>query len=82
VCEIAVHSVLTSLEACAFIDSEGLNDRMTATVGTAGLHRFKDNIIQRDGPACVVSQVRKEVCDAVHLIPRSKGDEVRFVVSS
>ncbi|KAI0289867.1 hypothetical protein BC826DRAFT_1106805 [Russula brevipes] len=69
------HYLLFPLEACAFIDSEGLNGRMTATVGTAGLHRFRENIIQRDGPACVVSHMRKEVCDAVHLIPRSKGDE-------
>ncbi|KAI0284833.1 hypothetical protein BC826DRAFT_919135 [Russula brevipes] len=69
------HYLLFPLEACAFIDSEGLIDRMTATVRTARLHRFRDNIIQRDGPACVVSHMRKEVCDAVHLIPRSKGDE-------
>ncbi|KAI0288224.1 hypothetical protein BC826DRAFT_971745 [Russula brevipes] len=72
---IAVHSVSTSLEACAFIDSEGLNDRITATVRTARLYRFRRNIIRRDGPACVVSHERKEDCDTVHLIPRSKGDE-------
>ena len=80
VCEIAVHSVSTSPEDCAFVDHEGLNDRSTSTELTLRRHNFRGDVIRRDGHTCVVSQV--DTCDAVHLIPRSKGDEVRFVVSS
>jgi hypothetical protein len=41
--------------------------------------RFRTDVMERDGNACVVTRV--EGCDAAHLIPHSKGDEVRFVVS-
>jgi hypothetical protein len=75
-------SVPTSPEAFAFIDFQGFNDCLTATIQTPRYERFRGDIIKRDGRACVVTQVKKEACDTVHLIPRSKGDEVRFVVSS
>ena len=82
VCEIAVHSVSTSSDRCAFVDHEGLNDRITTTEGTTGLRSFRADIIRRDGPACVVTQIEEDHCDAAHLIPHSRGDEVRFMVSS
>jgi hypothetical protein len=82
VCEIAVHSVSTSPEACAFVDHEGLNDRSTSTELTLRRHNFRGDVIRRDGHACVVTGTEGENCDAVHLIPWSKGEEVRFVVSS
>ena len=82
VCEIAIHSVSTSPEECAFVDSEGLNDRLTSTVQTPRRAHFRDVVIKRDGPACVITQEKEGQCDAAHLIPHSKGDEVRFVVSS
>lgn len=82
VCEITVHSVSTSPEDCAFIDYQGLNDRLTSTARTARSNSFRDNVIKRDGPACVVTLAAEDLCDAAHLIPRSKGDEVRFAVSS
>ena len=43
---------------------------------------FRDDVINRDGPVCVVTKLEAAHCDAVHLIPHSKGDEVRFVVDS
>jgi hypothetical protein len=82
VCKITVHSVSTSPEDCAFIDYQGLNDRLTSTERTARSNNFRDDVIQRDGHACVVTQKAEDLCDAAHLIPRCKGDEVRFVVSS
>ena len=82
VCEIAVHSVSTFPGPCTFVDIEGLNDRITTTEGTARRRAFRDDVLRRDGPACVVTQVGERDCDAAHLIPHSKGDEVRFVVRS
>ena len=82
VCEIAVHSVSTSPGRCVFVDYEGLNDRLTTTEATTRRADFRDDVIRRDGRACVVTQEGEDHCDAAHLIPHSKGDEVRFVVSS
>src|SRR5258708_26629263 len=82
VCEIAVHSVSTSPEDCAFIDHEGLNEQLTSTEQTPRRHDFRGDVIRRDGHACVVTREAEEHCDAVHLIPRSKSDEVRFVIRS
>jgi hypothetical protein len=81
-CEIAVHSVSTSPGPCDFVDYEGLNDRITTTEGTTHHQLFRGDVIRRDGPACVVTQVGADDCVAAHLIPHSKGDGVRSVVSS
>jgi hypothetical protein len=67
---------------CVFVDNEGLNDQLTSTVQTPRRSRFRADVIRRDGPACVVTHDSEQVCDAVHLIPRSKSDEVRFVIGS
>lgn len=82
VCVIAVHSVSTSPEGFAFVDHEGLNNRLTSTEQTTCRYNFRGDVIQRDGHVCVVTQEAEEDCDAAHLIPHSKGDEVRLVVSS
>ena len=82
VCEIAVHSVSTSPENCAFVDHQGLNDRFTSTAQTPRSNHFREDVIRRDGYACVVTQEAEDLCDPAHLIPRCKGDEVRSVVSS
>ena len=82
VCEIALHSVSTFPGHCAFVDHEGLNDRITTSEGTLRRRDFRDDVIKRDGPVCVITQVGAYHCDATHLIPHSKGDQVRFVVSS
>jgi hypothetical protein len=67
---------------CAFIDCEGLNDRRTTTDWTIQHRDFREDVIRRDGHACVVTQEEEPQCDAVHLIPHRKGDEVRFVLNS
>jgi hypothetical protein len=75
-------SVSTSPDRCAFVDYQGLNERLTTTEATTSRRDFRADVVDRDGPACVVTQVEEGRCDAAHLIPHSKGDEVRFVVSS
>ncbi len=75
-------SVSTSPGPCAFVDHEGLNDRITTTGGTLCRSDFRSEVIRRDGSACVVTGAAEGDCDAAHLIPHSKGDAVRFVVSS
>jgi hypothetical protein len=55
VCEIAVHSLSTSPGLCAFVDYEGLDDRITTTEETARHVDFRGDVIRRDGPACVVT---------------------------
>jgi hypothetical protein len=82
VCDIAAHSVSTSPGDCVFVDSEGLNARETSTAQTPHRNRFRRHIVERDGPACVVTKVSEDGCDAAHLIPHSKGDAVRSLVSS
>ena len=84
VCEIAVHSASTSPEDCAFVDPEGLNDKTTSTSSrwTQCSDDFRRDVIRRDGHACVVTNEAERHCDAAHLIPRSKGNEVRLVINS
>jgi hypothetical protein len=81
VCEIAVHRVSTSPGRCAFVDYEALDDRTTTSEGSTSRRDFRDDVVRRDGPACVVTKMEESACIAVHLIPHGKGDEVRFVVS-
>jgi hypothetical protein len=63
------------LEHCLFVDHEALNDRITSSDRTSHHDSFRDDIIKRDG-ACLITQTPADNCDAVHLVPRSKGDEV------
>ncbi|KAH9980904.1 hypothetical protein BGW80DRAFT_1267112 [Lactifluus volemus] len=62
-------------EDCAFVDHQGLHDQLTSTEQTPCRSGFRSDVMRRDGPTCVVTQERKELCDAAHLIPWSKGDE-------
>jgi hypothetical protein len=56
------------------VDYEGLNDKITSTGQTPRRENFRGEIQDRDGLFCVVTRAGK--CDAAHIIPRSKGDEV------
>jgi hypothetical protein len=38
--------------------------------------RFRSDVMARDGSACVFTAVEATLCDAAHLLPKSKGDEV------
>jgi hypothetical protein len=69
-------------EPTAFIDYNVLNDPITSTSSSSLAQTqpqhgdFRDDIIERDGPFCIFTQEPAEDCDAVFIIPRSKGDEV------
>ena len=60
------------------MDYCGLNERMTTSTLTLRRHKFRDEILERDGLFCVVTGHEAILCDAAHLVPRSKGDNVTF----
>jgi hypothetical protein len=77
--------VSISLEDCIFVDYKGLNDQITyfsESSQTDYCYSFKENLIQQDGPACIVTRQPAELCNAAHLIPRCKGDKVMSMVVS
>ena len=80
-CERLLFTVSRLLQKNVLLDYEGLNDRLTSTAQTPRSADFRDDVARRDGHTCAISQVAEEHCDAAHLIPRSKGEQVRFVVS-
>ena len=60
-----------------FVDVDGLNHLKSSQVTTPSRVGFRDNIVERDGSS-VVTGLEQEFCDACHLIPHSKGNEVRL----
>ena len=83
VCEIVAHHgphIPISPEHFIFVDYKGLSDQMTSTDQTERRHKFRKHIKRRDGSFCVITRQRAVHCDAAHLIPWSKGDEVTFVI--
>jgi hypothetical protein len=78
VCKIVAHY---GSENCTFVDHEGLNEQLTSTSLTPHRYDFRQGIIRRDGSFCVITQDPASYCDAAHLIPRCKGDEVMSIVS-
>ncbi|KAI9441315.1 hypothetical protein H4582DRAFT_2127212 [Lactarius indigo] len=62
---------------CIFVGYQGLNDQATSIILTDCPNSFRDKIITRDGPACIVTRHPGEYCDTAHLdlVPWSKGDE-------
>ena len=59
----------------AFIDFQGMSDRITSSVQTQRRSKFRQAVIERDGPYCVFTRWEAESCDATHIIPRCKGNE-------
>ena len=43
---------------------------------------FRASVKARDGPACVFSTHDADSCDAAHIIPKCKGDNVPFIIVS
>jgi len=76
------YTILLSPESCIFVDSEVLNEQMTSTSLTDHSYKFREDIIQRDGSFCIITDEDATHCDAAHLIPRCKGDEVTSIVQS
>ena len=57
----------------SFVDVDGLDHLTTSEITTPSRAGFRDDIVERDGNS-VVTEIDKELCDACHLIPHSKGD--------
>ncbi|KAF8507285.1 hypothetical protein BU17DRAFT_71255 [Hysterangium stoloniferum] len=58
----------------SFVDVDGLNHLKSSQITTPSRAGFREQIVERDGTS-VVNGLRKELCQACHLIPHSKGDE-------
>lgn len=84
--EVVAHLViLVQKECCLFVDHEALNDHEAFNdQGTSSdslqtpYHGSRQNIVNRDG-GCIVTLGNADGCDAVRLIPGSKGDEVKLL---
>ncbi len=53
-----------------------MNDRITSSEQTERSSRFRRDVMDRDGDVCVFTGSHAGDCDAAHLLPKSKGDEV------
>jgi hypothetical protein len=84
------HTCCSSLIFCFYapigdyriIDFNALNDRITSSEQTIRSSRFRRDVIARNGPVCVFKGYDGDICDATHLLSKSKGDEVSFVIVS
>ena len=63
------------------IDFRAMNDRVTSSARTPRSSNFRSEIIERDGPVCVFTEAGGVDCEAAHLLPLSKGDEVYIFVT-
>jgi len=61
-----------------FADPKGFNDCLTSSSLTLCRSDFRSDIFRRDGGRCVITAYDGDECDAAHIIPLSKGDEVLF----
>jgi hypothetical protein len=61
------------------IDPDLANARITSTVSAKRDSRFHSRVPKRDGNRCALTGMDEKYCDAVHLIPHSKGKEVGFL---
>ena len=72
-------AIAASQENLVFVDSKGLNERVTSSASAQHSGEFRGQILQRDG-SCVITGEEAELCDAAHLIPSVKGDEVMSLI--
>ena len=76
---VRLFTMNTSSESCIFVDHHGLDEKITTTTLTPRRHAFRDDALQRDA-FCVATGEPAQFCDATHLAPKSKGDDVTFVI--
>ncbi|KAK0187236.1 hypothetical protein F5146DRAFT_767916 [Armillaria mellea] len=57
------------------VDYQCLNDRITSSATEPRPTSFRQSIIDRDGDSCVFTRNDLSVSEAIHLLPKSKGDE-------
>jgi hypothetical protein len=65
-----------------WLDEDVMNDRTSfESASTARRQDFRQDIIDRDG-TCVVTGASPRYCQACHIIPHSRGDEVSLNIPS
>jgi hypothetical protein len=62
------------------IDPDIQDTHMTSSVHTDRWNRFRNDIVARDR-SCLITGCEEIFCDAVHLVPHSKGDAVCYIYS-
>ena len=64
------------------VDPDLARSHITDSIHTTRSAHFRDDVAERDGWMCVLyPEMTAEFCDAVHLLPHSKGDEVCYSYS-
>jgi hypothetical protein len=58
------------------IDPHIGRSRVTSSISTSRRNSFRNEVAERDGEVCVLTGFEETACDAVHLLPHSKGDNV------
>ena len=61
------------------MDCDGLKDRTSTSSNTSYCTSLRAEALQRD-VHCVVTLAHRDDCDAAHIIPRSKGPKVVFII--
>lgn len=59
-----------------FIDCNLINEQIISSEETQHSSRFRSQIMERDGSVCIFTGGKASICQAAHLLPRSKGDKV------
>jgi hypothetical protein len=79
---VTISKLSSSLISCfyigdyQFIDYHALDDQITSSDITQRSSSFRRDIMERDGSMCVFTEFDAYGCDAAHVIPKSKGDQV------
>jgi len=59
-----------------YVDVKALEDRTSDALGATSTAAFRDSLIARDGTCVMTGEVARN-CTACHILPHSKGDDVR-----
>ncbi|SRR6266702_771176 len=60
------------------VDPHILRTQITSSVPTTRREAFRDEVAERDGGRCVLTEADAVDCDAVHLLAHSKDDKVSY----
>ena len=64
------------------VDPKTVRTKVTSSITTFRSSRFRSDLADRDGNRCVLTEMDALSCDAVHLLPKSKGDTVCLLLLS
>lgn len=76
--DLYYHTTLEERRRMFPIDPTGGRTHVTSSVSIRRRNDFRDDVAERDGRRCLLTGVEEIFCDAVHVLPHSKGDEVCY----